>query len=60
MTENTWTEHSIHDERRDLPDCCDSSGAEYASRYSDLPSADVGLDLDVARGTVGAWSVDSS
>ena len=37
MTENTWMEYSVCDERCDLPDCCDLSGTKYGtSRYSSV------------------------
>ena len=52
MTENTWMEYSICDERYDLPDCCDLSGTKYGtSRYSSVGhgssqvSADISLDV---------------
>ena len=62
MTENTWMEYSVCDERCDLPDCCDLSGTKYGtSRYSSVghgssqASADISLDV---WHSVGAWWVD--
>lgn len=57
MTENTWMEHSVCDERCDLPDYYDLSGTKYGtSRYSGVghrsSQASANICLDVVCGTL--------
>ena len=56
MTENTWMEHSVCNERCDLPDYYDLSGTKYGtSRYSGVghrsSQASANICLDVVCGT---------